>query len=132
MRTSLLLISAFICSTTFAQDSVKEIPSFYLRPELYNVVVEYPLVIQNGYAFVDSFQMADKYFDHLPPEVNFDAEQVVIFAWNGSGQDKIEYEKIDDVYHFVYKRGNTKDLKQHLKIVSIPKKNDWIFHRVLD
>jgi len=123
---------ALVGSVCFAQDSVKEIPSFYLRPELYNSVVEYPLVIQNGYAFVDSFQIAEKYFDHLPPEVNFDAEQVVIFAWNGSGQDKIEYEKMDNVYHFVFKRGQTKDLKQHIKIVSIPKKNEWIFHRVLD
>jgi len=126
---AMFLLAGSVCS---AQDSVKEIPAFYLRPELYNVVVEYPMVIQNGYAFVDSFQLAQKYFDTLPPEVDFDAEKVVIFAWNGSGQDKIDYEKIDGVYHFVYKRGKTRDLKQHLKIVSIPKQDEWIFHRVLD
>lgn len=132
MKNIFCLIIVASASVCLAQDSVKEIPSFYLRPELYNTVSEYPLVIQNGYAFVDNYTLAERYFDHLPPEVNFDAEQVVIFAWNGSGQDKIEYEKIDDVYHFVYKRGKTKDLKQHLKIVSVPKKNEWIFHRVLD
>lgn len=126
------IVFALFGSVCLAGDSVKEIPSFYLRPELYNTVVEYPVVIQNGYAFVDSFQLAEKYFDHLPPEVDFDSEQVVIFAWNGSGQDRIDYEKIDDVYHFVFKRGQTKDLKQHIKIVSVPKKNEWIFHRVLD
>ena len=115
----------------FAEE-VKEIPSFYIRPEIYNGVVEYPAVISTGYVFVDSFQAAERYFDHLPPEVNFDAEQVIIFAWSGSGQDKIEYEKIDNIYHFVYKRGQAKDLKHHLKIVSVPKKYDWIFHRVLD
>lgn len=126
------IVFALVGSVCFAQDSVKEIPTFYLRPELYNTVVEYPVVIQNGYAFVDNFQMAEKYFDHLPPDVDFGSEQVIIFAWNGSGADNIEYEKMENIYHFVYKRGQTKDLKQHIKIVSIPKKNEWIFHRVLD
>lgn len=124
-----LLLTGSVC---FGADEIKEIPSFYLRPELYQSFADYPFIIQNGYAFIDSFQKAEKYFDHLPPEVNFDSEQVVVFAWNGSGQDKIEYEKMENVYHFVYKRGQTKDLKQHIKIVSIPKKNEWIFHRVLD
>lgn len=132
MRRLVFALTVLVPTVCSAQEDVREIPTFYLRPEIYNSVVEHPAVISNGYAFVDSVQLADKYFDHLPPEVNFDAEQVVIFAWNGSGQDKIEYEKIDDVYHFVYKRGQTRDLKQHLKIVSVPKKNEWIFHRVLD
>ena len=113
-------------------EEVKEIPPFYLRPELYNSFVEYPAVVENGYAFVDSFQVAEKYFDHLPPDVDFDSEQVVIFAWHGSGQDKIEYEKMEDVYHFVYKHGMTKDLVHHVKIVAIPKKYDWLYHRVVN
>ena len=128
----LLFVFSVLFSSVGFGEELKEIPAIYLRPELYNSVVEYPLVIQNGYAFVDSVQMAEKYFDHLPPEVNFDSEQVVIFAWNGSGQDKIEYEKMEDVYHFVYKRGQTKDLQQHIKIVSIPKKNNWLYHRVIE
>lgn len=128
----ILAMFLIMFSSSAIAEEIKEIPSFYLRPELYTSFVETPAIISNGYVIADNIGTAQQFFDHLPPDVDFDTEKVVVFAWNGSVGDKIEYEKIDGVYNFVFKRGLTNDLQQHLKIVSIPKKYDWLFHRVYE
>lgn len=112
-------------------EELKELPSFYLKPEFHSVFAEYPLVVDNGYVELDSVQMAQRFIDPLPPDVNFDSHRAIVFAWYGSGGDKIAHEKIENTYHFVYKHGMTKDLTHHVKIIIVPKKYDWLYHRVL-
>lgn len=122
----------FIIPTMCFANELHEVPSFYLKPNLHGIFAEYPPVIDNGYFVIDSVQVAQKFLQPIPPDVNFDSEMAIIFAWNGSGEDKIDHEKREDVYHFVYKRGMTKDLKHHVKIVIIPKQYQWVFHRVIE
>lgn len=114
----------------FAEE-IREIPSFYLKPEFHSMFAEYPLVVDNGYVVLDSVQRAGQFIDPLPPDVNFDSETAIVFAWNGSDADKIDYEKIDNIYHFVYKHGLTNNIQHHVKIMVIPKKYDWLYHRVI-
>ena len=52
--------------------------------------------------------------------VNFDRQQILIFAWRGSGQDKLSYtvESSKDV-KFSLQRGRTRDLRSHVKIYAV-------------
>jgi len=53
-------------------------------------------------------------------QVNFDRQQVLIFAWRGSGQDKLSYtvESPKEV-KFSLQRGRTRDLRSHVKIYAV-------------
>ena len=127
----LLVLSCFF---SLENESIKEIPSIYIKPEVREIFYDYPLIIENGYVFLDNKNKAQGFFDPIPPEANFDRQNIIIFAWKGSGQDKIDYEydNIGKIHNFVYKRGLTKDHKEHVKIISINKEEKWLFHRVLD
>lgn len=65
-----------------------------------------------------------KYFDaknsaNLKSKVDFSQQEVLVFAWRGSGQDRIEYEVLEsfpEQIRFSYLRGRTRDLRQHFKI----------------
>ena len=65
-----------------------------------------------------------KYFDaknsaNLKSKVDFSQQEVLVFAWRGSGQDRIEYEVLEsfpEQIRFIYRRGRTRDLRQHFKI----------------
>ena len=52
--------------------------------------------------------------------VNFDRQQILIFAWRGSGQDKLSFtvESSKDV-KFSLQRGRTRDLRSHVKIYAV-------------
>jgi hypothetical protein len=57
--------------------------------------------------------------------VDFKVERVLYFQWAGSGQDKITFTVEDGKkgpeVKFTYKRGLTRDLRQHKKVFAIPK-----------
>ena len=65
-----------------------------------------------------------KYFDaknsaNLKSRVDFGKQEVLVFAWRGSGQDRIEYEVLEsfpEQIRFSYHPGRTRDLRQHVKI----------------
>jgi len=61
----------------------------------------------------------------IKKSVDFKKEQVVYFAWAGSGQDKITFEAKDGKkgpeIQFTYTRGLTRDLRQHKKVFALPK-----------
>lgn len=122
------------CFYSIDDQEIKEIPSLYIDPKVKEIFYDYPLIIENGYIVLENENRAKGIFNPLPPEVDFEKQNVIIFAWKGSGQDKIDYEynKENKTYNFVYKRGLTKDYREHIMIVSIGKENKWLFHRVLD
>lgn len=130
MRTFFLILLMFP-SFCFAND-LPEIPAIYINPKLEKIFWDHPSVVSNGYVVVDDFQKAQYFFDHLPPDADFDSDNVIIFAWQGSGEDKIEYTRDDTTYHFVYKKGMTKDLRQHVKLFVMKKNHNWLYHRVLE
>ena len=56
--------------------------------------------------------------------VNFEKQQVVIFAWQGSGQDRLTgYFNAGKIAlaHVIYNPGYTKDVKTHIFIQALPK-----------
>jgi hypothetical protein len=58
-------------------------------------------------------------------KVDFAKEKLVLFAWNGSGRDKLTAsdKKTDKgvVVTFAYEEGRTRDLQQHRKLFVVPK-----------
>lgn len=54
-------------------------------------------------------------------EVDFGKQKLVLFAWSGSGQDKVSAELVKDEAVFTYKPGLTRDLRAHYHLFAVPK-----------
>ncbi len=82
---------------------------------------------------VKSAEAAANYFDKdalatLKKKVDFSKQFVLIFAWRGSGQDKIQVavaESFPEQIFFSYKRGFTKDLRTHVHIYALRANVKW-------
>jgi hypothetical protein len=64
----------------------------------------------------------------LDKQVDFDKQIVLLFAWRGSGQDRLEY-IVDKSYpeqiSFTIKPGRTRDLRPHVKIFALRDNVSW-------
>lgn len=64
----------------------------------------------------------------LQKQVDFEQEVLLIFAWRGSGQDRLLFD-VDESYpeqiSFRYKPGRTKDLRQHLYLFALRSNVKW-------
>ena len=58
-------------------------------------------------------------------EIDFSKEQAVVFAWQGSGQDRIKAENTKSGPLFDYEPGRTRDLRQHTVVFVLPKNDSW-------
>lgn len=65
----------------------------------------------------------------LGKEVDWAKQKVLIFAWRGSGQDRMEAEvdKGEDgpVVKFIYKPGRTRDLRPHIYVFAVSNDVKW-------
>lgn len=63
--------------------------------------------------------------DDVKKLVDFEKEKLLVFAWAGSGQDKVavtaETKDGKTVLAVEYTRGLTRDLRQHVKLFAVPK-----------
>lgn len=63
--------------------------------------------------------------DAIAKLVDFEKEYVLIFAWAGSGGDKLTAAVDKDAVIFSVKRGLTKDLRQHAHVFAVAKNAEW-------
>lgn len=59
----------------------------------------------------------------LTSRIDFDKEHLFIFAWSGSGRDRLEMESTGEeamTLTFKYSAGRTRDLRQHVKLFVAP------------
>jgi len=63
--------------------------------------------------------------DAIAKFVDFEKEYVLIFAWAGSGGDKLTAAVEKDAVVFTVKRGLTKDLRQHAHVFAVAKDAKW-------
>jgi len=132
MIKKLIFIMCFVPFPVFA-DELKVLPSIYVDNEIRENLIKYPEIIDNGYVLIEEERIAKLFFSPIPPDVNFEIENILLFSWSGSGQDEIEHNRDEDgIYNFVYKRGLTKDLVNHIKIYVLKKNDKFLFHRVLN
>jgi hypothetical protein len=77
---------------------------------------------------ISSKKEASEYFSEKDlkklKDIDFSEQKVLVFAWRGSGKDKINYvvmESSPEQVRFSYKRGRTRDLRQHFKVFVLRK-----------
>jgi hypothetical protein len=64
--------------------------------------------------------------DDIKKQIDFDKQKLVLFAWSGSGGDKVtasigaDSNKMSIVY-VEYIRGSTRDLRMHVRLYVVPK-----------
>ncbi len=66
--------------------------------------------------------------DVLLKEVNLEQQVVVLFAWRGSGQDRMEVqiaESFPEQVTFLYLPGRTRDLRSHVYAYAVRKNVKW-------
>ena len=65
----------------------------------------------------------------IAKEIDFAKEYLIVFAWEGSGQDRLDHaikaEKDELSVSFTYTAGRTRDLRQHLHMYVV--KKDVVF-----
>ena len=61
--------------------------------------------------------------DAVKKKVDFTKEKLVLFAWGGSGGDKLEGKLSDDgkIATFTYNGGLTRDFRRHVHLYVLPK-----------
>ena len=61
--------------------------------------------------------------DAIKKQVDFTKDDLVLFAWSGSGGDKISarFDAMDKKTTFTYSLGLTRDLRRHVHLFAIPK-----------
>jgi hypothetical protein len=64
----------------------------------------------------------------LKKQVDFEKQLVLIFAWRGSGQDRLTYAILDsnpEQVRFSYRPGRTRDLRPHLYLYALRTNVRW-------
>jgi len=131
MRACAILAVLFAGSVVIAEEKpvVKEIPTKDLKiaiPE--GGKAGEPTTITSAEELVKSPILKDA-AEELKKQVDFKAEKLLVFAWAGSGQDKLtvtakEKDK-KTVLTIGYTPGRTRDLRQHSKLFVVPKDGEF-------
>lgn len=85
-----------------------------------------PLVFKSEKEAAEYF--SEEELKKLTRQVDFKEQFVLLFAWQGSGQDKLEYavaESFPEQVMFTYKPGRTKDLRQHVRAYALRGNVKW-------
>jgi hypothetical protein len=60
--------------------------------------------------------------EKIVKQVDFSKQKLVLFSWQGSGQDKLDVKaEGEKEITFVYKAGLTRDLRSHAHLFAVPK-----------
>jgi hypothetical protein len=85
-----------------------------------------PLVLRSAKdaaAYFSAEQLAK-----LAKQVDFAEQIVLVFAWRGSGQDRLEHavaESFPEQVFFTYKAGRTRDLRAHVHVYALRSNVKW-------
>ena len=80
-------------------------------------------------ANIDEFGKAIPDAEATAKKIDFSKEKAVLFAWGGSGGDKLTSRITDDgkTVIFTYKGGLTRDFRRHVRLFVLPKNADHKF-----
>ena len=82
---------------------------------------------------IKSLKAAAPYFEKealeaLKGAVDFDRQVLLVFAWRGSGRDRLAYdiaESMPEQVTFHFTRGKTRDLRSHVKVFALRSNVKW-------
>lgn len=96
-------------------DVIRQVENIEVVPERFqNSRIEKPIVLREKAALDEYFSAASS--AQIAEQVDFGKYAVVLFLWQGSGQDRLEYtieESHPVAIKYRYKRGLTRDLRRH-------------------
>jgi hypothetical protein len=85
-----------------------------------------PLVLRSAKDAAEYFP--EQELPKLTKAVDFGQQFVLLFAWRGSGQDRLEHavaESYPEQVFFTYKAGRTRDLRQHVRVYALRSNVKW-------
>ena len=85
-----------------------------------------PLIIRSEKEAGEHF--ADAAVATLKRQVDFRQQIVLVFAWRGSGQDRLAYrvaESYPEQVFFTFRRGRTRDLRPHVRVYAVRSNVTW-------
>lgn len=85
-----------------------------------------PIVIRSEKEAAENF--AKEALEALNKQVDFKQQFVLVFAWKGSGEDRLEYavaESFPEQVFFSRKPGKTKDNKEHIHLYALRSNVKW-------
>jgi len=85
-----------------------------------------PLVIESKKAAAEHF--SQDALAALVKRVDFEQQVALVFAWRGSGQDRLSFdvaESYPEQVFFRYKPGRTRDLRPHLYVFALRTNVKW-------
>lgn len=103
---------------------VKELDLKGLRRDFPKGSAERPTVITTADELAKAFP-EEAVRERLKKDVDFAKQQLLFFAWSGSGGDKLLARVADGKVVFAYQRGLTRDLRGHMKLFVLPKGATW-------
>jgi len=85
-----------------------------------------PLIIRSRKDAAEHF--AEAAVATLAKQVDFERQTVLVFAWRGSGQDRLTYavaESYPEQVFFTYQPGRTRDLRPHVHVYALRSNVKW-------
>jgi hypothetical protein len=121
-----VMVTIFGISVSHADEPIKQLD---VKP----VKINWEKAVWDQPTAVKTLDEAEKLFDKeglelVKKSVDFDKQIVLVFAWRGSGQDKLTYviqESFPEQIPFSLKRGLTRDLKSHVMVYVLRQNVKW-------
>ncbi|AMV30390.1 hypothetical protein VT84_38715 [Gemmata sp. SH-PL17] len=129
MRSGMCAVLMLVVGAAFADESAKPVARAIDLKDV-RVVAQSdggkpkPSEIKSAKELADSLLFADATGrDAIKKQVDFEKEKIVVFAWSGSGQDKLTAAMSKDgkTAEFTLKTGLTDDLRRHALVFAVPK-----------
>jgi hypothetical protein len=127
------LLVALFASTALAAKpaetpALQELPNLETKEAVFKASsATKPIVLKTEKEAADYFT-ADELTKLGKRHVDFKDQIILIFAWQGSGQDKLSYsiaESFPEQITFTYAPGRTKDLRSHIQIFALRANVTW-------
>jgi len=122
-----IILPLLFAASVWADEPIRDIEGVQPKPAAFKPGgAKKPLAVK-------SEEDAAKHFDAenlaaLKKDVDFSKQVVLLFAWRGSGQDRIEYvvlESFPEQVRFSYHPGRTRDLRPHVKVFILRANVKW-------
>lgn len=125
------LLAIFAAATLHARAAedlpIKELESLTPKPAVFDAAAATkPIVLTSEKDAAEHFEKDD--LAKLTKQVDFTRQVVLVFAWRGSGGDKLSFgvaESNPEQVHFSLKRGLTRDLRPHVQIYALRSNVKW-------
>jgi hypothetical protein len=127
VRAATLVLAILLVSVAHAQPPITTLQDATPKPGVFDAASRNkPLVIRSE---KDAAQhLAGEDLARLNKQVDFEKQFVLVFAWKGSGQDRLDVavaESYPEQIMFKYTLGRTRDLRPHIYVYALRSNVTW-------